>query len=119
MKREVETKDMGEKLDYIVRQARKEDMPRVMPLLKAEGWNEVVEHLNFHMEYFPEGVVVAESSTGEIISEYSIYNINVYIHINLFINHIYITVYIYIYIYIYIHMHSEKLSHICYNSLIS
>ena len=95
---------MGELLEYVVRQARMEDMPRVIPLFQAEGWNEVVEYLNFQMDYFPEGVVVAESSTGEIVSKYSIYVTYIYIFINVYIN-MCVCIYIYIYIYIYIHIY--------------
>ena len=95
---------MGELLEYVVRCARMEDMPRVIPLFQAEGWNEVVEYLNFQMDYFPEGVVVAESSTGEIVSKYSIYVTYIYIYIYLCV-YKYVCVYKYIYIYIYIYIY--------------
>ena len=62
---------MAESAEYTIRKAKREDMEKVLCLTKQEGWNEVLELMQFQLDYFPEGAVVAESAQGEIISEYS------------------------------------------------
>ena len=55
--------------EYTVRQGRKEDMAAVLALIREEGWNNVIDHVNLQFDMFPAGVFVAESSEEEIISK--------------------------------------------------